>query len=536
MKESLKLNFNPSFLQINSQDSHYLSWLEDSSFYPQGFKKESVIETQKHWIVIGNNIVYKFINLKHISKKITKNLNARGLFKLRWKLACEEIIDNQLLSDKAYIGLRLLRWSNQKPEWISENTPINLDPEYAPNEADDVAIVMRRISEEENLDYLLEEKRTVSKKHLISIAEKINNFHNTEIAKKQYRSILYYSTFQQTLENKYLNPLKDFIRSEGGYLDQFSQTALREIKAYIQNFLISNEELLQNRLKQGLIIDCHANLCLKNIVRLTKIAEQGVEQNFLIWDRQSRTSNRTNDFLMDWAAIIGELEARGYKIIANELENYLLTHAKSSFDRRVFNFYKVAEAAKRACRGFLENNSELMHSTNNLAFAFNYALGIEGAYLLVLDYNKLQQSISLARNIKELSLVSVLSYDQFNNYNTTTESVYDLFLDKALEVVENKLLLGNSIIFIWPLNREEERKKINSLAQRLSVPCRLVNFVSENEEVEKNRINSRKVINVSQNFNNTILTQNILQYYLDLSLSSSDQALYTLKSLAPRIS
>lgn len=534
MPDNLKLKNQDLLTKTYNYSIQFTHWLESSSFYPLGFKKEKIIETEKYWIVLGKEIVYKFLKLNHLPQRTIKSVTLRELFHYRWKAACEEILDSSFLADKAYLGLRLLRWHENRPEWISEKTAFDLDPQKPPQEADDVVIVMRRINKDESLDFLLEEQRTISRKTIFNLAEKIYAFQRAEINKKLYRSFSHFSSYKQSLENNYLGSLEAFILREGSYLDQFSQTALREIKAYLQYFLQNKEDFLISRLKQGSIIDCHSTLSLKHISRITALASGDEERDFVIWGRPRRNQNiRMNDLLMDWASLISDLEARGFKVIAKEFEDYLAFRFREHFNSNLLTFYKIAEAAKRACLGFSEQDMVIMQSTNNLSLAFNYALGIKLPYLLVLDSNNLEQTMTLARSIKELSLSSIISYEQFRTTNFTLENVHDLLLEKALSALESKILLGHSVVLLWPLNRDEECLKISTLAENLKVPYRFINFVSEQNEVSINHNQKaiRKVIPLRNNFSVKALSHSIPQYFLDSTINNSEQALQVLRSL-----
>ncbi len=534
MPDQLKLKNPDSLTKTYNYSIQFTQWLESSSFYPLGFKKEKIIETEKYWIVLGKEIVYKFLKLNHLPQRTIKSVTLRELFHYRWKAACEEILDNSFLADKVYLGLRLLRWQEDHPEWISEKTALDLNPFQPPQGADDVVIVMRRIKKEESLDFVLEEQRTISRKTIFNLADKIYTFQLAEIHKKLYRSFSHFSSFRQSLENNYLRSLKTFILTEGSYLDQFSQTALQEIKAYLQYFLQNKEDFLISRLKQGSVIDCHSTLSLQHISKITAIAGTEEEKNFVIWGRPRRNQNiRINDLLMDWASLISDLETRGFKVIAKEFEDYLIFRFREHFDANLLTFYKIAEATRRACLGFSEQGMDIMQSTNNLSLAFNYALGIKLPYLIVLDSNNLEQTMTLARSIKELSLSNIISYEQFRATNSSLENVHDLLLEKALGLMENKILLGHSVILLWPLNRDEECLKISNLAEKLKMPYRFIKFISQRNEVpiNNNQKEIRKIVAANNNFSAKALSHSIPQCFLDATIGNSEQALHVLRSL-----
>lgn len=83
-------DFNDRSVLVTEQPLSLPQWLEVSWFYPEGFKREQVIETARSWVVLGNGIVYKFLKLDQTSEE-----DPRKLFTRKWQAACEEIVDNQ---------------------------------------------------------------------------------------------------------------------------------------------------------------------------------------------------------------------------------------------------------------------------------------------------------------------------------------------------------------------------------------------------------------------------------------------------------
>lgn len=109
----------------------------------RGFVPEKIVETRQSTVVVGKEFVYKFLRIN------TPFLNQTSYFRIAWQRACEEILNHRILAPSLYQGLRLLRWINGKPEWISEKISFNLNPLNPPKEADDLAIIMKRVEDQD---------------------------------------------------------------------------------------------------------------------------------------------------------------------------------------------------------------------------------------------------------------------------------------------------------------------------------------------------------------------------------------------------
>lgn len=206
-------------------------WLEVSWFYPEGFVKERIVETERSFVVLGNGIAYKFLKT-----------SPERHFSARWQAACEEVLDNISLAPELYLGLRVLRWIDDEPHWFSEYRSADLDPLRPPADADDVAIIMRRIPDGEMLHQALAAHRRRTDQTLRAAARTLRRFHEGQQRVPRPEA---FPLSQNSLRRIYLAPLQRFIAEDAHSLDTFTHYALREVAFWINAFLEREEPRLR---------------------------------------------------------------------------------------------------------------------------------------------------------------------------------------------------------------------------------------------------------------------------------------------------
>ncbi len=441
-------------------------WLEVSWFYPAGFEKERITETSRAWIVLGNDVVYKFL------KAGSDAATTREAFRKRWRASCEELLDNRPFAPDLYLGLRLLRWVDDEPQWISETPGFDLNPLAAPTSADDVAIVMRRIPDTGRLSHQLESKRGIPKRQVSHIGRTLAAFHQS-IREGRAREGLKRSfehdpdSALTALRDRYVGSMAAFVSEFGTFLDPFSQIAFHEVRSYLSSFFAHHAERFLARGRAGFILDGHGALRAERIVYFGSKTPQFAT-------RLARGSaDRSDDVLADLALLTVDLEARGLPHVARELESsFFQASVEGTHEPKLYRFYKAACAmrcAEQLLRGAFESRET--SATSFLSTAFRHATGLTSPFLLGIGGGDTEVQLALARGVSEFVSLATLTAEGLNSLQGAPD---DLVLDRLLESASRKILGGNSVALVWPFNRDEERALLARAAKRLGVPHLLV--------------------------------------------------------------
>jgi aminoglycoside phosphotransferase family enzyme len=445
-------------------------WLEVSWFYPEGFRKERIVETSRAWIVLGNTIVYKFLKVfsssasSSVSSPPTSSPFSGNPFPLRWQMACEEVIDNRALAPDLYLGLRLLRWIDDEPQWISEKPDTELDPRRPPAGADDVAIIMRRLPEEQLLEKRLESADETSQPLLRKIAARLHSFHAVHSAATP---VVDASAAIRSLQEQYLDSLTRFLLTDGPYLDPFTQLAFQEVRNCLAAFFTKESDALAERISHGFFADGHGSLRADRIC----LSETERGKALSIFGRLPRDDRqRCCDPLRDLAALAADIEVRGKPAQAATLENHYCKCQGSPLPAEMYRFYKLAEASLRArllFRGSVEDRSAL--GPAYLSLAFKLALGIENPFFIVIADTNSEEEYKLSKSIGELTGSETLSFESLAPELLSSEMPEEMLLEQLLRKGRQALESRQSVVMHWPLNREEERIRICRFASEQGV-------------------------------------------------------------------
>lgn len=493
-----------------------LQWLDVSWFYPPGFTKDLTLETPTSWLALGNGIAYKFFKL-HQSLIDSGNQEA---FQQRWRLACEEIIDHRELAADVYMGLRLLRWVDDEPQWMSEKVARSLDPARAPASANDVAVVMRRIPEQHFLYNRLAEPNFKTDTALDKLSARLKEFHTQSIGKSLVTFRDEPSLLHAILFERYQKPLNDFILSYGSFLDPFSQIAFEELRGFITSFLEKNAHLFSARLKEGAFMDCHGALNSEHIA----IDDQG---ELAVFGRVSRNSpERFADFLCDIASLVLDLEARGFTTFAQQFEDKYFP--LPSHENELYRFYKVAEASRRAQQFFEDKVDDPFNlGTACLSYALRIALRIDKPFLVVISSKDAKEAEQLGRSLEALTSgvlnPNAVEKKPFGKYFPASPG-----LDRLLQHIELERAKGESIIVQWPLNREEERLVIQRFAVEHEMTLLFVTLDSDEGGKAPSPRRLRSLQSDLSQYLNELSTHHLI---IQPSLPRPDLALLVLRAL-----
>lgn len=492
-KTELQQAASKPHLLHSGSDVPLSDWLEVSWFYPQGFRKDKVIETPRSYIVIGQNIVYKFLK--------TAEGHAQSTFAERWQSACEEVLDNRELAPDLHLGLRLLRWVDEEPHWITELRCKDLSPDSPPPDADDVALVMRRIPARSRLSHFVQEGREVSPVRLSGLCKFLSKYYRHRQRDGIEQCVNEPSLSLVWVKERILSRLDDFVANYGNFLDPFSEIALQEAKAYLKAFYEENEQLFLQRGYSGHVIGCHGNLKSEHIcIEPIGLAARTVS----IFGRLPRAAApraagadevdvRRADILNDLASLVIDLEARGAVKLAHEFEQRFFSANPNSYSKELYQFYLVAAAVSQAIDLFCADREEhAAGMTGLLALALRNVLGLRRPFIVAIGGREEDGAADLAESISEMSdavaldLSAAVSIQSSLDGLAHLDELDELVFDKLLSVARLRLKDNSPVVINWPFNREEERLQLVAMADSLGAPYILVKCcLSRAERLQK---------------------------------------------------
>jgi aminoglycoside phosphotransferase family enzyme len=470
-------------------------WLDLSWFYPDGFKKEKVLETDRSLIVFGESITYKFIKEEY-------SVSQRGTpasFEERWKSACEEVQRNRELAPDLYLGLRVLRWIDDEPHWITEFRGKDLNPDRVPDAADEVAIVMRRIPEDSFLSNAIE----VDIESVIDQGQRISRalavFHGKRERAGKKKFVEQQAGVLHAIQRRYVGIPVFFKTVYSSFLDPFSRTMLQELCNYLESFWSQNRDVIVARGRDGSFFDCHGRLD-SECIAIESLIEEG--RGVSIFKRQALDlSEVVCDSLSDLASLVIDLEARDATELAREIESSYfayMSQGSASSDRSAleessgtikyvnqeyYTFLLIAEAIRQAESLFRDSFHENADAaTKRLAIAFRALFDLRDPFLLVVGgsaaggRNELADSLVSLTGARKLDAKAVRL--SLPGYTAPEELLFDKILTSARESLEE----GMAVVIAWPMNRSEERIRLNKLATKVELKCFLARCAISTEE------------------------------------------------------
>ncbi|HID42829.1 MAG TPA: hypothetical protein EYP30_03495 [Archaeoglobaceae archaeon] len=282
--------------------------------YPEKVSQIELIQTHISFVFLTDRLVYK------IKKPV--NFGFLDFTTLeRRKYYCEqELILNRRLSPEVYIDVIPVVEREGKCWLWGEGRTV------------DYAVWMKRLPMERLMKNLLL-KGELREEMLDRVAEKIAVFHNSaekspEIEKYGRIDTIKFNTdenFQQT--EKYVG--KTISRKQFG-----------ELKEYTENFYRNRADVINKRIKDGRIRDCHGDLHMEHICI--------TDEDVIVFDCiEFNERFRYSDTAVDIAFLAMDLDYYGKRDFSEKLMEFYVKHSGDSGVMDVLTFYKIYRAYVR---------------------------------------------------------------------------------------------------------------------------------------------------------------------------------------------
>ncbi|MEJ2584802.1 MAG: hypothetical protein P8Z38_07085 [Robiginitalea sp.] len=288
----------------------------DSKAVPYPTAEISLIETHISWVLLTDAYVYKF------KKPLTFSFLDFSTLEKR-RLACEQEVSlNRRLAPEMYLGVLPV---------ISEEGQMRIDG--PPGHVVDYVVWMRRMDESRQMDMLME-KGKVEIADVAGLATVLAAFHRTA------RKVPGGASCDELLEE--FTDIRSVIPFVEEHFGEKSAFLLEEVNQWVQGFLWEARGRIQERDRQGYVIDGHGDLHCRNVFLLTPpVIFDCIEFNGDL---------RSLDMLNEIAFLCMDLERYGRTDLARAFtRNYLAENPimETATDRKLFVFYKMYRANVR---------------------------------------------------------------------------------------------------------------------------------------------------------------------------------------------
>jgi aminoglycoside phosphotransferase family enzyme/predicted kinase len=283
------------------------------STYPHSVERVELIQTHISYVLLAGEYVYK------VKKPVDMGfLDYTSLEKRKFYCEQEVQLNRRLCSD-AYLGIVAI---------TVENGTVSLDGK---GEVVDYAVKMKRLPAERMMERLLE-RGTITSEMLERLTAKLATFHAEAETSEHIQSF-------GGLEAVAANWRENFDQTEPYIGQTISREQFERIRAYVDRFLVEDAWLLENRVKDDRIRDCHGDLRSNAVC---------FEDGICVFDCiEFNDRFRYADTASDLAFLAMDIDFRGQPALSDEMVGLYLAQSLDTTLPLVLHFYKCYRAFVR---------------------------------------------------------------------------------------------------------------------------------------------------------------------------------------------
>jgi uncharacterized protein len=452
-------------------------------FYPHKPAKIELVQTHISYVFIAGDIVYKIKKPVNFGFLDFTSLEKR-------KFYCEEELRlNKRLAPSIYLDVAP----------IAEDSSGNLILGSG-GKVVEYAVRMKKLPQDRMLKTLLS-KGQADEKVIDAVANKIAAFHQLAETGGRIDDMGSIATIRHNQDENFAQTVNYINVTIPQYQNNF-------IKEYVENFLAQKKTLLEKRVANHKIRDCHGDLHLEHIC---------ITDEIIIFDCiEFNERFRFGDVAAEVAFLTMDLDFNGY---AWQAEAFVRSYLKYSGDTDLpvlLNFYRCYYAYVRGkVISFrldqkeipLGERAQIIKSAESyFDLAYTYAARLEGPVLILtsglMGSGKSYQARNFAARLGARIIRTDLLRKEILNIVPTerhhvqfgagiySEDISRLTYDKAYELAAQAIRLGTPVIIDASFKKRTERQRAMELAQQLSVPFFLIECVCS-DEIIKIRLEKR---------------------------------------------
>jgi uncharacterized protein len=212
-------------------------------FYPHPCDRVELRQTMMSWLLFAGRFVYK------IKKPLRSSIVDAGTPAKRYRLCQEEVLFNRRLAPAVYLGVSAVARSQRSYMLV-------VDPAAVKGGPPEFAVVMRRLPSEQMLERMLA-RNSVKVNDVEELARKLASFHTSaSIAKSKVWGSA------QAISRLVTGNLAE---AQVNTADSVTRDQLAVAATYTRRFLISHNQTLDNRARDGHVLEGHGNLRCKSV-------------------------------------------------------------------------------------------------------------------------------------------------------------------------------------------------------------------------------------------------------------------------------
>jgi len=441
-----------------------------------------LVETHISWVILTGHFVYKikkpvdlgFLNFSTLAKR---------------KFFCEEEIRlNQRLAPDTYLGVIPITGSQEQPCWEGEGEVI----EYA--------VKMKQFSQQAQLDRMLN-RGELKTFHLDKFADVIADFHQSiERASMQIE--------YGDLEHLYRPVKENFVVIHKRVNSKTLHDKLSELQDWSARNFTRLRSVFEQRKQDGYIRECHGDMHLRNLA--------WVDDKPLLFDCIEFNPNlRWIDVISEIAFLIMDLHKRGQFQMAQSFLNRYLELTGDYAGLSVLPFYLVYRAlvlvkvnairaeqtdldpqehaaTDQALREYLQL-AENYTQPHQLNLVITHGFSACGKSTITKQLLQRLEAIRIRSDVVRKHLFGLQAKDSRQsaiNQDIYSEQASQQTYSKLVELAEQILGAGFSIIIDAAFLKTEQRSKFQALAEKLNVGYSILDITAP-KDVLRQRIQQR---------------------------------------------
>lgn len=463
--------------------------LKEPSFYDRPVKSVQYIQTHISSVFLTDDRAYK------LKKPVDFGFLDFTTPELRGRFCEAEVELNRRLAPETYLGTARITLDQDRPTLNGTG------------EAIDHLVVMRRLDGDRmGLEVL--RRGELSPEMIDQLVDRLEPFYRAAATGGPVNVLGGVDHIRYNVEENF--------QDMEHYLGQaMFRTRFQEIVAYAERFLVDRVDLFQRRIDQGRIRECHGDLHLGNIC---------FQDPPVIFDCiEFNQRFRCHDVASDLGFLAMDLDFHGRRDLSRRLIDLYIDRSGDGELAELINFYKCYRACVRGkIHSFTSDDPaldrestrrEMGRARRYFKLAHRYAGGKSKPTLVVLYGLMATGKSALGRYMAEEQHWPVYNSDVIRknlvgvDWSTRVDDDFNRGLyspemsrrtyDRMLELAEDKLAAGTSVILDGSYKSQAERDRAVELAERFGADCLFVQTVCDDEEQRRRLIRRRQKTRVS---------------------------------------